>query len=300
MEPESPKIHDERPPGHPAGREKLSVVVVAKDEARQIAGCLRALRFADEIVVVDTGSRDGTPEIARGLARVEAFEAPHGGPEVPLIHAAKNFGFERAAGPWILSVDADERLSDGLRDEVLAVLARPEPDAVAYALPFIHCFFGRYLKHGGFRGPIVRLFRKGRVRYPEDRAHSTPVVDGRVGSLRSPVIHFNHPRIADFVRKMDLYTSQDAFLSALHGHGGLRDRPAVLPGRWRLFRDPLGVFWNRFVRHAGFLDGPHGLVACTLLAAYRFVELAKLWEAMTAASTPGAFDDAVREAETVR
>jgi glycosyltransferase involved in cell wall biosynthesis len=250
--------------------------------------------------VVDTGSRDGTPEIAGRFGRVLSFPAPPGGPEVPLIHAAKNFGFDGAAGPWILSVDADERLTDGLREEVLGVLAGPEREEAAFALPFIHYFFGRYLRHGGFRGPIVRLFRKDRLRYPEDRAHSTPVVDGPVGTLRNPVIHFNHPRIADFLRKMDLYTSQDAFLAALHGHGGLRDRPAVLPGRWRLLRDPLAVFWDRFVRHAGFLDGPHGLVACALLAGYRFVELAKLWETLTGVSAPGAFEGAVRAAEVPR
>src|SRR5262249_22769374 len=127
--------------------------------------------------------------------------------------------------------------------EILGALSGPpDPRVAAYALPFTHYFFGRYLRHGGFRGPLVRLFRKGRLRYPEDRAHSSPVVDGEVRALENLVVHLNHPRITDFVRKMDLYTSQDAVLMARQGHGGLRNRPAPPPTRWSLFRAPLGVF----------------------------------------------------------
>jgi glycosyltransferase involved in cell wall biosynthesis len=255
-------------------------VVVVRDEARQIRDCLRALRFADELVVVDTGSSDGTVEAARGLAdRVLHYPAEPGGPR-PLIHAAKNYGFEAAAGPWILNLDADERPTDALREEILAVLEAPPGGPVAYALPFTHYFFGRYLRHGGFRGALVRLFEKGKLRYPEDRAHSTPVVEGERGALRSLVVHFNHPRLSDFLRKMDLYTSQDAALMVRHGRGGLRNRPARSPTAWTLLREPLGVFWNRYVRHRGFLDGVHGLVAAGLMASYQFVESAKLWEAL--------------------
>jgi len=274
-----PVAQEHVPSGSPAAREKLSAVLVVKDEAHEIRECLRALRFADEILVVDTGSADGTPEIARSLAdRVIPFEG--GDPaSTALIHAAKNFAFERARGPWVLNLDADERVTDALRDEILAVLDRPDPEVSAYALPFTHYFFGKYLRHGGFRNGLVRFFQKGKLRYPEDRAHSTPVVDGRIGALRGLVVHLNHPRIADFVRKMDLYTSQDAALMLRHGRGGLRNRPLAPLTRLRLLCDPLGVFWNRYVRHLGFLDGAHGLVAAGLMAAYQFVESAKLWEA---------------------
>jgi glycosyltransferase involved in cell wall biosynthesis len=281
-------------------REKLSAVLVVKDEAPGIAGCLRRLRFADEILVVDTGSADGTAEIARGLARVVPFDGPGSDGAPPLIHAAKNFAFERAAGPWILNLDADERLTDALREEILGVLERPDPAIAAYALPFTHYLFGRYLRHGGFRGPLVRLFRKGRLRYPEDRAHSTPVVDGPTVPLRNLVVHFNHPTIAGFLRKMDLYTTQDAALMARHGRGGLRDRPAPMPTRWSLFREPLAVLWDRYLRHRGFLDGVPGLIACSLLAAYRFAEMAKLWETLTDASAVDPLDDAAGTAEAGR
>ena len=260
-------------------------MVVVRDESHQIRECLRALRFADEIVVVDTGSTDDTVAIARTVAdRVVEFPgAAPGSPGAPpgprpLIHSAKNFAFGEAAGPWILNFDADERPTDALRDEILKTLESADPDIAAYALPFTHYFFGRYLRHGGFRGSLVRLFRKGKLRYPEDRAHSTPVVEGRIASLENLVVHFNHPRISDFLRKMDLYTSQDAPLIARHGRGGLRNRPASDLNAWTFLRGPLGVFWNRYVRHRGFLDGVHGLVAAALLASYQFFETAKLWE----------------------
>jgi glycosyltransferase involved in cell wall biosynthesis len=262
-------------------RERVSAVVVVRDESRQIRECLRCLRFADEIVVVDSGSTDGTPAIARELAhRVVEFPRASTGPTdpPPLIHAIKNFAFGEAEGPWILNLDADERPTDALRDEILKVLEAPDPEVAAYAIPFTHYFFGRYLRHGGFRGPLVRLFRKGKLRYPEDRAHSTPLVEGRTGALEHLVVHFNHPRLSDFLRKMDLYTSQDAPLLARHGRGGLRNRPAPDPTPWRFLRGPLGIFWNRYVRHRGFLDGVHGLVAAVLLASYQFFETAKLWE----------------------
>ncbi|MBI4604631.1 MAG: glycosyltransferase family 2 protein [Planctomycetes bacterium] len=260
--------------------DQLSVVLAVKDEARQIRECLEQVRFARQVVVVDMGSTDGTAEIARSIA--DEVLVHDGGPH-RLIHVNKNVGFDAARGPWVLSLDADERLTPALRDEILAAIASSPPEVAAYALPFTHYFFGKYLRHGGFRGSLVRLFRKGKLRYPEDRAHSTPAVAGEVRELKGLVVHFNHRSIAEFVRKMNLYTSSDAELLVEHGRGGLRNRPLPRSLIWAMVREPLGVFWNRYVRHAGFLDGAHGLVAAALLAFYQFVERAKVWELRHAA-----------------
>ncbi len=255
--------------------ERLSVVVAVKNEAHQIRECLESLRFADEIVVVDMLSTDGTLELVRDLA--DKVMVHDGGPH-RLIHVNKNLGFDAATGPWILNLDADERLTPALRDEILGVLRGPDPGVAAYALPFTHYFFGKYLRHGGFRGSLVRLFRKGKLRYPADRAHSTPLVDGKIAELKGLVVHFNHRRIADFVEKMNLYTSSDAALLVEHGRGGLRNRPLPRNLGGKLFQAPIAVFWNRYIRHAGFLDGVHGFVAAVLLGFYQFVEYAKVWE----------------------
>jgi glycosyltransferase involved in cell wall biosynthesis len=255
--------------------QELSVVVAVKDEAHQIRECLEQLRFARELIVVDMGSTDGTRDIAREIADrvIEHDGGPH-----RLIHVNKNAGFDAAAGPWILNLDADERLTPALRDEIVAAIAASPPGVAAYALPFTHYFFGKYLRHGGFRGSLIRLFRKGKLRYPEDRAHSTPRVDGEVRELKGLVVHFNHRTVADFVRKMNTYTSSDAALLLEHGRGGLRNRPLPASLLRGMVQGPLSVFWNRYVRHAGFRDGTHGFVAAALMAYYQFVEYAKAWE----------------------
>lgn len=257
------------------GRQHLSAVLAVKNEAHQIRECLEQLSFADEIVVVDMESTDGTAALCRELGhRVVIHDGgPHG-----LIHVNKNLGFETAEGPWILNLDADERLTPELRDEILQVLESPEPEAAAYSLPFTHYFFGKYLRHGGFRGSLVRLFRKGALRYPEDRAHSSPIINGQVRELKNIVVHFNHRRIQDFVEKMNLYTSSDAPLFLAHGKGGLRNRPVPSGLVEAFIAAPLSVFWNRYALHAGFRDGVHGFVAAVLLAVYQFVEHAKVWE----------------------
>ena len=256
-------------------RQRLSVVLAVKDEAHQLRECLDGLSFADEIVVVDMGSTDATVAIASEYT--DRVAVRDGGPH-RLIHANKNVGFELAKGPWILNLDADERLTPELRDEILAVLESPDPNVVAYAVPFEHYFFGKFLQHGGFRSNLVRLFRKGRLTYLEDRAHSSPKIDGEVGELKHPVLHFNHRSISDFVRKLNLYTSTDAALLETQGRGGLRNRPLPKHLVRALMVAPWSVFWNRYVRHAGFKDGVHGFVAAVLLAFYQFVEYAKVWE----------------------
>lgn len=267
-------------------RGRLSAVLAVRNEAASIEECLRHLDFVDEIVVVDMGSDDGTADICQGLGvRVLVHD---GGPH-RLIHVNKNVGFEAARCPWILNLDADERVSEKLRDEILTVLEKPRPHIAAYALPYTHYFFGKYLRYGGFRGDLVRLFRRGRLRYPEDRAHSTPIVDGHTERLENLVVHFNHPKIASFVEKMNRYTSSDAPLMVEHGRGGLRNRELPRDLRRGLGRKlctaPMSVFWNRYIRHAGFRDGVHGLVAASLLAFYQFVEYAKVWERLNVEDT---------------
>ena len=256
-------------------REGLSAMMVVKNEVGQIREALEQLSFVDELIVVDMESTDGTLEICQEIA--DKVIVNDGGPH-RLIHVNKNLGIEAATHPWVLNLDADERLTHALRDEILEVLKEPDPRVAAYGLPFTHYFFGKYLRHGGFRGPIFRLFRKDRFRYPEDRAHSAPRIDGETAELENLVVHFNHPTIATFVDKMNVYTSSDAPLYAEHGRGGLRNKPVPRMMAWRLVSAPLSMFWNRFIRHQGFRDGVHGLVAASLMAFYQFVEYAKLWE----------------------
>ena len=116
------------------------------------------------------------------------------------------------------------------------------------------------------------------MHYPETRAHSTPLVDGAVADLEERILHFAHPTLHDFLVKMNRYTSHDAPLILEHGKGGLRDRAALPPRPFRWLRASGSVFWNRYVKGAGFRDGVPGFLVASLMASYAFVEQAKVWE----------------------
>lgn len=253
---------------------KVSAVIAVLDEEPRLDLCLRQLAWVDEIVVIDMGSRDRTVEVAR---RFTDRVFVHDGGPFGLVHVNKNVGFDRARGPWILDIDADEIVTPDLAREIRETLAGAPAEA-AFAIPFRHFLFGRFLTHGGWRDAHVRLLRKGACRYEEDRAHSSLVVEGAVGRLREPVIHMSHPRITDFIRRMDRYTTSDARGMAETGTGGLRNRPVPRLTRSRLARAALAPLWDRWIRRAGFLDGVPGLIAAVLLGVYQFVEYAKVWE----------------------
>ncbi|MEE8141826.1 MAG: glycosyltransferase family 2 protein [Planctomycetota bacterium] len=254
--------------------ESITVIAAASNEAAQAAEWLEQLHWVQRVLVIDTGSQDGTEEIlVRGGAEVQRFT----GPPTGLIHAAKNQAIRQVSTGWILDLDLDERIPLPLRREILERTSDPGAPA-AFQVPFRHYVFGRWLRHGGWRDPHLRLYRAGVVIYPEDRAHSTPQVEGTVGELREAVVHFAHPTLHDFHVKMNRYTSQDAPLILSSGRGGLRNR-APLPARPRTWAwASFSVFWSRYVKAAGFRDGIPGLLAAAMVAAYVFVEQAKVWE----------------------
>lgn len=256
---------------------RVTVIAASLNEAVQVDDWLAGLAWADRIVVVDTGSRDGTQERLRaGGAEVIDWEPPGG-----LIHAAKNRALEEVQDGWVLDLDLDERVPLPLRDEILAIASSETTGAetpVAYRIPFRHYVFGRWLRHGGWRGAHLRLSRASCLSYPVDRAHSTPEVAGSIGELKQFVCHFAHSSIHEFWTKMNRYTSHDAPLFSREGRGGLRNRPALAPSRWKWMRAAASVFWNRYIKATGFRDGTPGFVVAVLVSAYIFVEQAKAWE----------------------
>ncbi|MGE3165438.1 MAG: hypothetical protein AB7O52_11075 [Planctomycetota bacterium] len=263
-------------------KQKLTVIAAASNEGGQVVEWLDHLRWVDRVVVVDTGSRDDT----RTLLESGGAEVLTGAPG--LIHAAKNQARLAVGAGWVLDLDLDERVPSPLAEEIRSVLDGSHPSVagrgvadafVAYRVPYRHYVFGRWLEHGGWRTQHLRLYRAERARYPETRAHSTLEVDGPTEALAHFAVHFANPLIHDFVVKMNRYTSQDAPLLIEHGRGGLRNRPPLPPQRLAWMRASLSVFWNRYIKCAGFRDGMPGFLIASLLAYYNFVEQAKVWEA---------------------
>jgi glycosyltransferase involved in cell wall biosynthesis len=241
----------------------LSVAVIALNEEERLRPCLESVVWADEIVVVDGGSTDKTVAIAREFTDRVSFRAWTGyGPQ-------KNFALERCTGDWILSLDADERVPEPLREELVATLRR-EPAETGFRLARRNQFLGQWMRHGGlYPDWQLRLFRRGRARFSERAVHESASVDGRVGRLRTPLLHESYRSVGDFLQRANRYSDLAGAELAAAGRGGrLRDLT------WR----PLGRFLGMYVLRAGFLDGWRGLVLACLYAHYVFVRGAKARE----------------------
>jgi len=229
--------------------------VIARDEERMLGDCLRSISFADELlVVVDAATVDRTREIARlNGARVEerAFDNFAGQREAAL---------RLASGDWVLFVDADERVTPALRAEVLHAVAQPDQRR-GFWIPRENHILGRVVRHAGWYPDYqLRLLeRRAAQMDPARVVHEVAVVDGQVGYLREPLVHFNYATLGDFVLKQERYSALEAE-RWLKTYG--RPRARALVGQ------PVREFWRRYVKLEGYRDGPLGIVLSALLAYY--------------------------------
>ena len=240
----------------------LSVVVITLNEERRIADCLAAVSWADELVVVDSGSTDATVAIARQQgARV--LTRPF-----TTYAEQKNAALAAATCDWILSLDADERVTPELAAEMRAAIANAG-DAVGFSMLRREHMLGRWINHGSW-GPEykLRLVRRGRGAWQGD-VHETLSVAGPTRRLRSPLLHETNDAVSDIVRKTDRYTTLEA--RAAHAAG-------VRPSLWRLALYPPTLFLYSFVVRGGWRDGMAGFILAALAAHYTFLKRAKLWE----------------------
>jgi len=242
---------------------RLSGVVIAQDEARDLPRCLRSLAFCDEVVVVDGGSRDRTVDVAEAAgARVIPNPWPGYAPQ-------RRFALAQAKGDYVLVADADEWVSDELRGDIERALGQAKP-LDGYELRVQNRFFGRWLRFGGKGHDYhLRLFRREAGSYPERRVHEGAVVAGRAGRLRGPLCHDSYADLSDYLAKLDRYTTLSAEERLARG-----DRFSPLVAAVRL---PFGFLW-RYLVQLGFLDGWPGLLHAALAAYGDFLKLAKLGE----------------------
>ena len=243
---------------------RLSVITLTLNEERNIDACLDSVSWADEMIVVDSGSTDRTLAIARERTP-HVMTIPWRG-----YGAARNAGLEKATGDWILWLDADERVTPALAEEIRGIIARDVPDVAGYAVARRAYFCGKWIRHcGWYPSRVVRLFRRGKGRFSETNVHEQLVLEGTAARASHDLLHFTDPDLQHYFTKFNIYTS----LAARDMRdAGRRFRLADLAAR------PVFQFFKMYVLRLGVLDGVHGFVLCVVSAAYVFVKYAKLWE----------------------
>jgi glycosyltransferase involved in cell wall biosynthesis len=239
----------------------LSVILITKNEEAVVRRCLESVRWADEIVVVDSGSTDRTLEIAREF-NAKTIVTDWLGPATQ-----RNRAIEQTTKEWVLALDADEWVNDDLRDEILATIAR-KPEVAGFRIPRLSSFCGRYMRHSGWWPDYVsRLFRRGRARFHGGIVHDHLVPDGKMGKLRSHLLHEPFTDLDKVLVKLNSYSSWGA--QSMHEQGrsaGLCT--ALLHGWW--------AFMRTYFLHAGFLDGREGFMLAVSNAEgtyYRYLKL---------------------------
>ena len=234
---------------------KLTAAVIARDEERVLGECLESIAFADErLVLVDAATTDRTREVGRlAGARVEerAFDN---------FAAQRDAALHLARGDWVLFVDADERVPAALREEVLTTIERPLGRR-GFWIPRHNYLLGHVVRHAGwFPDYQLRLLERCAAHFdPARPVHEVAVVDGPVGHLREPLVHFNYASLREFVAKQERYCPLEA-QRWLAVYGPPRTRALV--------GQPAREFWRRYVTLQGYRDGPLGLVLSVLLAYY--------------------------------
>ena len=241
---------------------KLSVIVITKNGEATIGRCLESVAWADEVVVVDSGSTDRTVEICRELgAQVHEITDWRGhGPQ-------KNRALDRAVGDWVFSLDHDEWATPDLGEEIRRALAAPG-DRAAFAMPRRSSFCGRFMLHSGWWPDYVtRLFRRGAARFSEDHMHDRVIVEGPIGRLRHPVMHEAITDLDQMLAKMNSYSTASAGVLRRQGRRASL-ATAILHGWW--------AFMRTYFLRLGFLDGREGFMLAVANAEgsyYRYLKL---------------------------
>lgn len=245
---------------------KISAVISAFNEEKNIERCLQSLSFADEIVVIDNSSSDRTSEIAKKYTKKVFIQKN----DPNLIDLQKNFGFEKASYEWILSIDADEEVSKELAGEI-RVTIKNKNEVAGYWIPRKNIIFGKFIKHTGwYPDPQLRLFRKGKGKFVKTHVHEPIKLDGESVYLSEHLIHHHYETIAEFMGKtINIYAPNEA--------QNYLDKGYQL-SYFDALRFPLNEFISRFFARKGYLDGFHGLMLSLLMAFYHFIIFACLWE----------------------
>lgn len=248
---------------------RLSVAIITYNEEANMERTLRSVAFADEVVVVDSGSTDRTTAIARSLGAKVIERAWHG------FAQQKNFAMELCSGEWVLSLDADEELTVELQREIAGIVTGAAR-ADAYLVKRRNLFLGRWIRHAGFYPDAkLRLFRKSlKLTFGERAVHETIAASGGTATLQHDLLHHAYPTLASYIEHMNRYSSLGAEVLVERG----RVSRAWTGFLWNVGVVPVLAFlWNLSIR-GGFLDGREGFLLNLYQAVYTSWKYAKAWE----------------------
>jgi glycosyltransferase involved in cell wall biosynthesis len=249
-------------------RATLSVAIVTLNEEANLPRTLESVAWADEIVVVDSGSTDATRAVAQSHGARFVIEPWRG------FAAQKNFALSLCASEWVLSLDADEAVSPELAASIQKAMVTP-PSHAAYALPRRNFFLSRWIRHGGYYpDPKLRLFPRGQGTFQETPVHETAIFSGNVETLHGDLLHDAYPTLASYLDHMERYSTFGASIAILRGRTG-RNLLSFLNG---VLLNPVATFFYNYILRAGFLDGREGLLLHLYHSAYVSWKYAKAWE----------------------
>lgn len=240
---------------------RLSAIVITKNEAGNIAACLDTLAFCDERIVVDCGSTDETVKLAEAKqALVVSHDWTGYGPQ-------KNFALSLTTGDWVLSIDADERISAALATQIRAAIDEARADG--YEIPRRSSFCGREMRHSGwYPDYVLRLFRKDRARFSDDAVHERVICDGTLARLSESLIHHPVLRLEDALSRMDRYSTTGADTLVASGRR-VSFATGIAHGLW--------MFMRTYVFRLGFLDGREGFLLAVANAEGTYYRYMKAW-----------------------
>ncbi len=242
---------------------KASVIIPSWNGLEYLKICLpsikKQLTEVVEVIIVDNGSTDRSVSYIK-----ENF------PKIKYIKLNKNFGFSKAKEEWILSLDADERVTQELQESIQSAIEKNE-DVIGYWIPRRNIIFGKWIAHTGWYPDYqLRLFREGEGKFPELHVHEMLQVDGKTAYLKEDLLHYNYETVSQFLKKhIELYADSEVERLITNGYRfSHKDAIAF----------PLNEFLSRFFAREGYKDGFHGLMLSLLLAFYHFVIFTKMWE----------------------
>ena len=248
-----------------AKKNSLSVVISVYNGEKVLEDCLKSVAFAEEIIVIENSSTDRTPEIAKRYTD-KIFTRINN----PMLNINKNFGFSKASGDWILCLDADERVTPELGDEIRNLKLDNNGKINGYWIPRKNIIFGKWIEHTGWYPDYqLRLFKKNKGKFLEKHVHEMIQVNGETEYLKNNLLHYNYSSISEFLGKLNIYVKNEAGQLIANGYEfKWQDAIAV----------PVKEFLSRYFAREGYKDGFHGLMLSFLMAFYHLLVTATVWE----------------------